>query len=188
MIPKDKFSHDQKEEQPAGSPVSGEPVFLLVGKLRRTHGIKGDMLMDLTTDFPERIRPHKVLYVGDDYEPLVVRSIRKANIQVIIGFEGFPTCEDAARLRNQPVYVKVSELPKLPEGEFYHHELIGLNVVTEEGLVLGKLVEILETGANEVYVVHGESNEDLLLPAIKSVILEILPEKGEMRVCPPEWE
>jgi 16S rRNA processing protein RimM len=188
MIPKDKFSHDQKEEQPAGSPVSGEPVFLMVGKLRRTHGVKGDLLMDLTTDFPERIRPHKVLYVGDSYEPLRVRSVRKANTQVIIGFEGFLNCEDAARLRNQPVYVKASDLPKLPEGEFYHHELIGLKVVTEDGQVLGKLAEILETGANEVYVVRGESSKDLLLPAIEGVILEILLEKGEMLVRPPEWE
>lgn len=188
MIPKDNFSHDQKEEQPAGSPVSGEPVFLMVGKLRRTHGVKGDLLMDLTTDFPDRIRPHKILYVGEEYEPLWVRSVRKANTQVIIGFEGFPNCEDAARLRNQPVYVKASELPKLPEGEFYHHELIGLNVVTEDGQVLGRLFEILETGANEVYVVRGEFSEDLLLPAIESVILEILPDKGEMRVRPPEWE
>jgi len=187
MIPTETFPHDQKEEQPAGSPLPGGPVFLLVGNLRRTHGVKGDLLMDLTTDFPDRIRPHKILFVGDAHEPLRVRAVRKANTQLIIGFEGFPTCEDAARLRNQPVYVKASELPKLPEGEFYHHELIGLNVVTEDGQILGKLAEILETGANEVYVVHRENMEDLLLPAIESVILEILPKQGELLVRPPDW-
>ena len=187
MIPTETFPHDQKEDQPAGSPLQGGPVFLLVGKLRRTHGVKGDLLMDLTTDFPDRIRPHKILFVGDTHEPLRVRSVRKANKQLIIGFDGFLTCEDAARLRNQPVYVKASELPKLPEGEYYHHELIGLNVVTEDGQILGKLAEILETGANEVYVVYRENMEDLLLPAIESVILEILPKQGELRVRPPDW-
>lgn len=189
MIPMETFPHDQKEEQqPAGSPPQGEPVFLQVGKLRRTHGVKGDLLMDPTTDFPERIRPHKILYIGQMHEPLRVRSVRKAHTQIIIGFEGFSNCEEAGRLRNQPVFVKASELPKLPEGEYYHHQLIGLQVISEDGLILGKLAEILETGANEVYVVRRDDQQDLLLPAIEGVILDILPEQGMMRVRPPEWE
>ncbi len=188
MIPMEEIPHDQREEKPAGSPPPGGPVFLQIGTLRRTHGVKGDLLMDLSTDFPARIRPHKVYYVGESHEPLKVRSVRQANKQLIIGFEGFLNCEDAGRLRNQSVYVRAAELPKLPEGEYYHHELIGLNVVTQDGEILGRLKEILETGANEVYIVEREGQSDLLLPAIEEVILQILPAQGEIRVRPPEWD
>lgn len=188
MMPIDKNHPDQSNETTTGSPVSGGPAYLLVGILRRTHGVKGEMLMDLTTDFPERIRPHKVLFIGESHKPMTVKSVRKANRQIIIAFEGYHDCDQAAELRNQNVFVKTSELPKLPKGEYYHHELIGLTAITEDGQKLGKLEEIIQTGANEVYVIRSSDGSEILLPAIKEVILEIHPELGEMLVRPPEWE
>lgn len=188
MIPTDNQPRDQKEKPQTGSPLQGEPVFLLVGLLRRTHGVKGDLLMEIKTDFPERIKPHKMLYVGDQHEALTVRSVRKAHTHLIISFEGFHNPEDSARLRNLPVYVKVSELPKLPEGEFYHHELLGLGVISEDGQNVGTLIEILETGANDVFIIRQENGNELLIPAIESVVLEILPDQALIRVRIPEWE
>jgi len=86
------------------------------------------------------------------------------------------------------VFVRTDTLPNLPEGQYYHHQLIGLQIVTEQGSRLGKLVEILETGSNDVYVISGEEGQEILLPALEGVILAVDLEKKEMRVQPPEWD
>jgi 16S rRNA processing protein RimM len=80
------------------------------------------------------------------------------------------------------VYVKATDVPALPEGKLYQHELFGFEVVDENGNLLGELVEILETGANDVYVVRNEAGKEILLPAIPSVILETDPTRRVLRV------
>lgn len=180
VVPKDP-------QQGTGSPGSGEPVFVVVGKLRRAHGLKGEMLMEVTTDFPERLRPKGTVYVGEQHEPLEIETIRWQDRAILIAFVGFNDCDIVARLRNQYVYRKVSELTRLPEGEYYYHELIDLRVVDEQGQELGILNEILETGANDVYVVKGADGKEILLPVVNDVVLNIDLEKREIQVRPPEW-
>jgi 16S rRNA processing protein RimM len=160
-------------EQPAGSPQSGEPEFLVIGKLRAPHGLRGELLMDVLTDFPERIKPGREVYIGDDHRPLKVRSRRPASKGLLIGFDGYDTPEAAGELRNQNVFVATSGLPALPEGEYYHHQLIGLRVVSDTGEELGRLAEILDTSANDVYIIRPAEGPDLLLPAIDPVIVNI---------------
>jgi 16S rRNA processing protein RimM len=101
---------------------------------------------------------------------------------LLVAFEGYPGREQVAVLRNQLVQVRADDRPLLPEGEYYHHQLIGLQVLDEAGNILGKLVEILVTGANDVYVVRGPAGEEILLPAIESVILDVNLERGLMKV------
>jgi 16S rRNA processing protein RimM len=176
------------EQDPStGSPLPGEPVFLAVGRLRRTHGIKGEIVMEILTDFPERLRAGKTVYVGDAHEPLRIASMRVHNQGKIVRFSGFETPEDAARLRNLVVFTTADDLPDLPEGEYYHHQLLGLTVVDEAGQPLGKLAEILETGANDVYLVRSPEGKELLIPAVDEVILAVDLERGEVRVRPPDW-
>lgn len=170
-----------------GSPQPGEPVFLVVGKLRRSHGVKGEMSMEILTDFPQRLRRHRTVYVGEKHEPLVIDSVRRQDQAMLIAFEGLEDCDVVARLRNQLVYVQASELPALPEGEYYYHQLIDLSVVDEQGRELGVLTEILETGANDVYVVTGADGKELLLPVLENVVLGVDLEKRQIRVRPPEW-
>lgn len=176
-----------QQDSSTGSSTPGEPVFLAVGRLRRSHGVQGEMLMDILTGFPERLRSGKIVYVGDSHEPLRLASVRGHNKEKIVRIAGFETPEDTARLRNAIVYVKASELPVLPEGEYYHHQLIGLSVVDESGKPLGRLVDILETGANDVYVIKSEEGKELLLPAVDEVVLAVDLERAELRVRPPEW-
>jgi 16S rRNA processing protein RimM len=78
--------------------------------------------------------------------------------------------------------VKTKDVPSLPEGQYYQHQLLGLKVLDEEGRELGSLTQILETGANDVYVVTDEAGKELLLPVIPPVILELKPEDGFIRV------
>jgi 16S rRNA processing protein RimM len=166
----------------AGSRPSSEPVFLAVGRLRRTHGVHGEMQMDVLTDFPERLKPGATLYAGPQHTPLRVLSVRPHDQAMLIAFEGVRTPEEAAGLRNQILYVPARDLPPLEEDEYYHHQVLGLRVVDESGLPLGKLVEILETGANDVYIIRPDIGPELLLPAIQETILKVDLQAGEMRV------
>ncbi len=144
--------------------------------------------MDVYTDFPERLTTGRMVYVGEMHRPLKIRNIRPGNKEIMIGFEGYPNPESTADLRNQLVYVPAVEVPALPEGEYYHHQLIGLRVVDKSNQPIGILKEIIETGANDVYVVQSLQGNEILLPAVEAFILEIDLERGEMRVSPPEWE
>jgi 16S rRNA processing protein RimM len=101
---------------------------------------------------------------------------------MLVKFKGIETPEDAGLFRNQWVYVKATDVPALPEGKIYQHELFGFKVVDENDHPLGELVEIIETGANNVYVVKDEAGKEILLPAIPSVILELDAERRLMRV------
>ncbi|HLO32454.1 MAG TPA: ribosome maturation factor RimM [Anaerolineales bacterium] len=164
-----------------GSP-DGEPVYLVVGFLRRAHGVHGEMIMDLHTDFPERLRSGKKLFVGEAHQPMTLAGTRPHAKGILVKFKGIETPEDTAQFRNQWVSVRASEVPPLPEGQLYQHELFGFQVVDEDGHPLGELVEIIETGANDVYVVRDSNGRELLLPAIPSVILELDAARRLMRV------
>ncbi len=161
-----------EQQRPSGSPA-GEPVYLAIGFLRRPHGVSGEIVMDIHTDFPERIKPGRRVFVGEERQPCELDTVRPRQNGLLVRFRGFTTPEEVGRFRNQWVYVKASDVPPLPEGKHYKFELVGLQVTEENGAPLGTLTEILETGANDVYVVQAENGKEILLPAIPSVILKI---------------
>ncbi|MFM8369568.1 MAG: ribosome maturation factor RimM [Chloroflexota bacterium] len=159
-------------EQNSGSP-KGESIYLAIGYLRRPHGVQGEIIMDLHTDFPDRIKSGRKVYIGEKYESFTIGSARVHANGLLIKLRGFDSPETAGRFRNQWVYVKSSEVPALPEGQHYKHEMIGLTVMTDDGNKLGILNEVLETGANDVYVVIKENGKEVLLPAIPDVVIEL---------------
>ena len=165
-----------------GSPPIGEPEYLVVGIVRRPHGVKGEMLMDVRTDFPERLKAGMTVFAGDQYQPVVLASRRPHAKGLLIRFRGVKTPEDAGLYRNTWVYVPTADRPPLPEGEYYHHQLLGLNVITDEGRELGTIADIVETGANDVYVVRDADGNEILLPAIPPVILDVNLADRQMRV------
>lgn len=169
------------DQKTPGSP-DGEPVYLTVGFIRRPHGLQGEMIMDLHTDFPERMKSGRKLLVGEQYKSMTLASARPHQKGMLVKFKGIETPEEAGQYRNQWVYVRAKDAPRLPEGQVYQHQLFGFQVVDENDHLLGELVEILETGANNVYVVKDETGRELLLPAIPSVVLNIDPERRVMRV------
>jgi 16S rRNA processing protein RimM len=171
-----------KPQNPTGSPRPGEPEFLVVGKLGRPHGIHGEIAMSVLTDFPERIVPGMALFVGSQQTSLKLRSCRPHKRGLLVSFEGYDQREESALLTDQLVQVPTADRPPLPEGEYYHHQLLGLAVVDDTGRDLGSLAEILETGANDVYVVRSNHGEEILLPAIDPVILQIDLDRGIIRV------
>lgn len=172
----------RRKQQGTGLPPVGEPAFLLVGKLRRPHGVKGEILMAVMTDFPERLKPGVTLHMGNNYDPVTITATRHHNKGLIVRLEGYSSREEVEHLRNQGLYVRADDRPPLPEGEYYVHEIIGMQVVTDEGEELGVVAEMIETGANNVYVVRPEEGPDVLLPDIEEVVLEVDVKNKRMRV------
>ncbi len=165
-----------------GSPGAGEPAYLVVGKLRRPHGLKGEMLMEVLTDFPERLKPGVTLFLEPDYSQIVLRSIRPHKDGLLVAIMGCDTPEMAGAYRNRLAAVETATRPTLPEGEYYHHQLIGLQVNTDAGQTLGKVTEILPTGAHDVLVVRGETGPEILIPLVDAFLREVNLAQGDMIV------
>lgn len=175
----------EENSQPDGIlPLAGgaKAEFLVVGKLRRPHGIRGEIILEVLTDFPERLHRGLVVYVGPQHQPLRLSSLRQIEGGLLIAFQGYKDREAAGELRNQLVMVRADDRPPLEEGEYYHHQIMGLRVVNEGGQFLGQVVEILETGANDVLVIRPEQGQELLLPMLESTILSVNLERGELQV------
>ena len=140
--------------------------------------------MTVLTDFPERLQPGFELFVGDKYMPLTIKSARWHGKDMLISFEGFSDREQVGVFRNQTIAVNIDQIPELEEGEFYLHELVGLQVLIDEtNDLLGIVEKIIETGAaHDVFLVVNEGGDELLLPDIESVVMNIDIEAKEMRV------
>jgi len=168
------------DKKNTGSPT-GEPLYLSVGFLRRPHGVRGEIIMDLHTDYPDRMKKGRKVFVGEGYKPMTIANVRPHQTGLLVKFNEVDTPEDAGLFRNQWVYVQTKDVP-LPAGQHYKHQLLGLKVLDENDNPLGELVEILETGANDVYVVQDDSGKEILLPNIPSVILDLDVDRGFLRV------
>ena len=156
-------------------------LFLAVGRVSRPHGLRGELLLSSLTDFPEHLATLETVYLGEAAAPHNLVRVRNQRGQLIIQLADCRTRESAEAFRGQVVQIKAEAAAPLPPGLYYHHQLIGLAVYTEAGEHLGELVEVLETGANDVYVVRGEQGE-LLLPVIPTVILATDVETRRMTV------
>jgi 16S rRNA processing protein RimM len=161
------------ESNNTGSSSKGEPVFVVIGKFRRPHGIKGELVMTVLTDFPDLVQPGQSIYLGEGYTPYQVKSTRWHGGDLLVALEELPDRTAVEIFRNIMVYMKAEDIPELPEGEYYIHQLVGLDVITDKGQALGKIKEVLVTGANDVYLVENDEGKEILLPVIEEVILEI---------------
>jgi 16S rRNA processing protein RimM len=177
----------QNNVNESGSLFPGEPAFLVLGKLRRAHGVMGEIPLEIYTQMLELLIPGRTVFVGEDYRPLTIEKTRWKQELLLIKFCEFHDRTEVSELTNELVYVETSQLPPLQPGDFYYHELIGLQVFEPDGHYLGMLVQILETGANDVYLIQNETGEEVLIPATEEMILEIDPDKEKMIVSKMDW-
>jgi len=164
-------------------PKDAEPdPFLAVARVVAAHGIKGEARCAILTDFPERFRKTRMLFLGAERRRFEVEQARLQRGSVLIKLAGVDDRAAAEHLRGVTLYVPEAEAVILPEGSYFWHQIIGLQVQTVEGSALGQISEILETGSNDVYVVQGPRGE-LLLPAIRDVIQNVDLERGLITVA-----
>lgn len=158
-----------------------------VGEVITTHGIRGELRIQPLTDEPERWEElTRVFYRSPEgTHELHVESIRYHKQAVVVKFEELSDMNEAEKLRGAWLWLPKSERRPLPPDRFYRDQIIGLEVYNEQDVHLGGIREILQTGANDVYVVKSVNGE-LLLPALKSVVLSVDLEAGRMRVRIPD--
>jgi 16S rRNA processing protein RimM len=181
-LPRRARSTDRPETQDKTLPGSSEPEFLIVGKISRPHGVRGEIGMILMTQHPEHLMSVKKLYVGPDYKPYRVERMRRHQEGMIILFSDFKDRDQAELLREQMVHIHMRDAVPLEDGEYYLFQVEGILVVTEEGEELGRLTGLIETGANDVYVITTLEGGELLLPVIPEVIKSVDVQGGKMTV------
>ena len=177
-----RIEDSEVNSKSTGSPQQGEPLFLLIGRLGKAHGLNGEIIFYIITDFPDRLKVGNKVFIGDNHLGLEISSIRNHGKGLILKFNDITTIEKVEKFRNSNVYITNRDLPILPEGEYYHHQLLGLRVVNDKGIELGNLLEIMETGANDVYIIKSEDGREELVPAIKNNIINVDLEKKLMVV------
>lgn len=155
-----------------------------IGRISGTHGYKGTVKVTPLTDFPERFRGLKQVYLNHagTVRPVAVESAVPQNQVVLVKLSGVESKEDAQNYRGAMLMVEEKDVYPLPEGVYYHFQLRGLDVYDSWHGYLGKLTDILETGANDVYLVKSPKYGEVLIPAIGEVINSIDLDQGEMKV------
>ena len=148
-------------------------------------GVRGELKVDLYTDFPDRFAPGQIIYLGDDHRPATVIATRPIGDRLAMILEGVADRDAAQALFDVAISVQRAEVMPLPEGRFYHDQIIGLEAYTTQGLYLGAIVEILATGSNDVYVAR-KGTDEVLIPALKEVVRRIDLQGNQMIVEPVE--
>jgi 16S rRNA processing protein RimM len=167
------------------------PQYLLLGEILRPHGIIGEMRMKVLTAYPERLKDIETVYLGrnSDSTNVTAYTIEGARMHqgyALIRFKGINDRSQADLLRQLLVMIPLENAIPLEEGEFYLYQLIGLEVRTDEGEILGQLTEVLETGANDVYIVDSPEYGEVLIPVTPETIIKTDIEAGVVIVKLPE--
>ena len=158
---------------------SSEPEFITIGKILAPWGIKGKLKVKVETDFPQRFAPCSKIYIK--HQPMTIDSTQWHKGKAIIKLNTIDCIEEAQRLNEQPVEIHHSQLDPLPEGQYYHFQLIGLEVWTTQGELLGNITEILAAASNDTYIVSTAKRE-ILIPAIEDVVKSIDLNKGRITI------
>ena len=171
-----------------------DPRFLVVGHLNKPHGTKGELFVWPLTDHPEAFYvPGTVLFVGDDdarepdadLPPLHITGVRAFRSGYLVTFAGVRGREDAELLRGRYLLTELDSVPPLEEGELFYHQLLGMEVVTRDGKVLGEVVEVYELRPAHLLEVHGPAGE-VMIPFLSHIVVEADPEKRRLVIDPPE--
>jgi 16S rRNA processing protein RimM len=171
-------------------PVMVPAGCIAVGHIIGVHGLRGEVKVELYTDFPERFVPGAVLMVGEELAEETIEQVREHKSNLLIKFAGCKSRTDAEALRNRWLFVDEADAAQLEEGAYWIHDIIGLEVFTEQGAAVGRITDVLATGSNDVYVVAptGAFNRgrEVLLPALDDVILTVALDQGRMVVRLPD--
>jgi 16S rRNA processing protein RimM len=156
---------------------------MLVGRIAGPLGVRGELKVQLDTDFPERFRRLESIFVGPSLEERVIAAARSRGDIVILTLRDIESREQAQALKGMQLWIRRADAMPLPPDQYYHDDIIGLRMETREGTLIGVVTDILVTGANDVYIVDGEDGQTLV-PAIKDVVVEIDTSQGRIVIDP----
>lgn len=158
--------------------------FLKVGIVSSTHGVRGEVKIFPTTDDVTRFKKLKKVYMDfrGERKQMEIENVKFFKQFAILKFRGVDTLDEVETWRGAELYVERKDGVPLEENEYYIADLIGLAVFTEDGAVFGTLKDVMETGANDVYIVDTEAHGEVLIPAIRECIRDVDVEGRKMVV------
>ena len=158
--------------------------FLKVGVITTTHGVRGEVKVYPTTDEPERFLEldHVLLDTGKEFRDLEIKNVRFFKNLVILKFKGIDNINDIEKYKGHDLWIPREEGQELDEDEYYIADLLGLHVILDDGTEFGTLKNVMETGANDVYIIDTNAHGEVLVPAIKECIQDIDLEKNTMTI------
>lgn len=167
------------------------PKYLLLGEIVRPHGVRGELKMRVMTDYPQRIRELKAVYLSTDpdsarpsrYE---VTGLRMMQDNALLTLKQITDRDRAELLRGHFVMINVEDAVPLEDDEVYLYQLIGMRVETTDGETLGELIEVLETGANDVYIVDSEKYGEVLIPITPETLVKTDTDANVITINMPE--
>jgi len=146
---------------------------LAVGRVARPHGVRGELRVELLTDYPERLTTRPRVYVGPEQRAYDVQAVRLHQKVALMRLAGCDSRDAAEALRGALVYVAVEDAVPLEPNEYWEHQVEGLEVYTEDGDLIGEVAEVFTVpGGNDVLVVHGPRGENLI-PVIEDVVVAV---------------
>jgi 16S rRNA processing protein RimM len=152
-----------------------------VGKVTRSHGVRGEVTVLPYTDNPERFADGATVFM-EGGRALVVRSSRSHGGRLLVTFEGVADRTAADALRGSTLVVPESWLPDLPEGEWWPHQLEGCEVLTASGRSLGTLTEVIPNPANDLWVARNAAGDETLVPALRDLLIDVDVERKRVTV------
>lgn len=163
---------------------TGMEQFLQVGVISSTHGIRGEVKVFPTTDDPARFKKLKKIFLetGKEKKELEIQSVKFFKQFVILKFKGIDNINDVVGYKGKSLMVSRENAVSLEADEYYIADLIGMEVFTEEGR-FGILKDVMETGANEVYIIDSDLHGEVLVPAIRQCVLEVDVENNRMKIA-----
>ena len=158
--------------------------FLKVGVSTTTHGVRGEVKVYPTTDEPERFLEldHVLLDTGKEFRDLEIKNVRFFKNLVILKFKGIDNINDIEKYKGHDLWIPREEGQELDEDEYYIADLLGLHVILDDGTEFGTLKNVMETGANDVYIIDTNAHGEVLVPAIRECIQDIDLEKNTMTI------
>lgn len=159
-------------------------AFLRVGVISSTHGVRGEVKVFPTTNEKERFLDldSVILDTGKERLTLEIEGVKFFKQFAILKFKGFDNINDIEKYKGKSLWIPREQAVPLSEDEYYIADLLGMDVVLEDGKYFGRLEDVIETGANDVYVVRTEEGQEVLLPAIKECVLQVEVERNQMRI------
>ena len=148
---------------------------LKVGVITSTHGIRGEVKVFPTTDDPKRFLDLEeiILDTGKEKKTLSIQYVKFFKNMVLLKFKAFDNINDVEIYRQKDLYVTREQAVPLEENEYFIADLIGLKAVSDEGEELGEIADVLQTAANDIYVIKKKGTLDLLVPAIRECVLSV---------------
>jgi 16S rRNA processing protein RimM len=155
-------------------PKRQETAWATIGQVVALFGIRGELKVRLLTDIPDRFEQLEAIYLGTEHRQHTIERVRPYKGEMIVlKLAGLEDANAATPLLRQEIMIPESQLAQLPPDSYYQHDILGLTVLTLDGRVIGPIIDILQTGSNDVYTLKESDGRQVMIPAIKEVVKRI---------------